>query len=156
MSHSSYRMSYAACDFMQESTFMHVSTHTFSCIQSSNIVLMQMGSIFVVWPTCRPNNIQACFPICITLRTMTPHTILMQVSYQYWCGSYNCCMIGHENISCSCSSLKVATVTSSTHDELCFHCSNNDVIVQCYSMAVNGLKYPKLHQMRIILFQGHD
>jgi len=41
--------------------------------------------MLVVWPT---------------LKTMTPHLYHMQVSYQYWCGSYDCGMIGHENISC--------------------------------------------------------
>ena len=54
--------------------------------------------------------------------------------------------------------LKVAIVTSRAHDELCLHHSSIDGIniVHCYRMDMNELKYPKLHYMRILLFQGHD
>lgn len=51
------------------------------------------------------------------------------------------------------SILKVAIVTSRAHDELCLHCSNNNVTMHCYSVDMNVLKYPKLHWIRI---QSHD
>ena len=69
---------------------------------------------------------------------------------------FACVKLDYSYMTHAISILKVAIVTSRAHDELCLHHSSIDGIVHCYRMDMNELKYPKLHYMRILLFQGHD